>query len=81
MAPATTTPSVQPAIKVFAPTTMSGVSGMLFRDGASVEIDSFNVTLTLNNTLTANAYRNNQDLAAAILSTRAAANAAGFINE
>jgi hypothetical protein len=46
-----------------------------------VEIDSFNVTLTLNNTLTANAYRNNQNLAAAIESTRAAANAAGFINE
>jgi hypothetical protein len=82
VAPATTTPSVQPAIKVFAPTTMSGVSGMLIRDGASgPEIDSFNVTLTLNNTLTANAYRNNQNLAAAIESTRAAANAAGFINE
>jgi hypothetical protein len=81
VAPATTTPSVQPAIKVFAPTTMSGVAGMLIRDAASVEIDSFNVTLTLNNTLTANAYRNNQNLAAAIESTRAAANAAGFINE
>jgi hypothetical protein len=60
---------------------MSGVAGMLIRDAASVEIDSFNVTLTLNNTLTANAYRNNQNLAAAIESTRAAANAAGFINE
>jgi PKD repeat protein len=82
VAPATTTPSIQPAIKVFAPTTMSGVAGMLIRDGASgPEIDSFNVTLTLNNTLTANAYRNNQNLAAAIESTRAAANAAGFINE
>jgi hypothetical protein len=81
VAPATTTPSVQPAIKVFAPATMSGTAGMLIRDGASVEIDSFNVTLTLNNTLTANAYRNNQNLAAAIESTRAAANAAGFINE
>jgi hypothetical protein len=82
VAPATTTPSVQPAIKVFAPTTMSGVAGMLIRDGASgPEIDSFNVTLTLNSTLTANAYRNNQTLEQAIGSTRSAANAAGFINE
>jgi hypothetical protein len=79
--PATTTPSVQPAVKLYAPATMSGVAGMLFRDGATVEIDSFNVTLTLNLALTANAYRNNQNLAAAIESTRAAANAAGFINE
>jgi hypothetical protein len=81
VAPATTTPSVQPAIKVFAPTTMSGVAGMLIRDGASVEIDSFNVTLTLNPALTANAYRSNQNLNQAIESTRAAARAAGFTDE
>jgi hypothetical protein len=81
VAPATTTPSVQPAIKVFAPATMSGIAGMLIRDGVSVEIDSFNVTLTLNNALTVNAYRNNQTLEQAIVSARAAASAAGFINE
>jgi hypothetical protein len=81
VAPATSTPSVLPAIKVFAPATMSGIAGMLIRDGASVEIDSFNVTLTMNNALTANAYRNEQTLEEAIESTRAAANAAGFINE
>ena len=81
VAPATTTPSVQPAIKVFAPATMSGIAGMLIRDGVSVEIDSFNVTLTLNNALTVNAYRNNQTLEQAIVSARSAATAAGFINE
>jgi PKD repeat protein len=82
VAPATSTPSVLPAIKVFAPATMSGIAGMLIRDGASgPEIDSFNVTLTLNNTLTANAYRTNQTFEQAIISTRAAAAAAGFINE
>ncbi len=79
--PATTLPSVQPVVKVFAPVTMSGVAGMLIRDGASVEIDSFNVTLTLNSVLTANAYRTNQTLEQAIISTRAAAAATGFINE
>jgi hypothetical protein len=78
--PATTTPSVQPAVKLYAPATMSGVAGMLLRDGAAVEIDSFNVTLTLNPALTANAYRSNQNLNQAIESTRAAARAAGFIN-
>jgi len=81
VAPATTTPSVQPAVKVYAPAMMTGIAGMLIRDGASVEIDSFNVTLTLNNALTANAYRNNQTLEEAIESTRAAATTAGFINE
>jgi hypothetical protein len=80
VAPATTTPSVQPAIKVFAPATMSGIAGMLIRI-PSLEIDSFNVTLTLNNALTVNAYRNNQTLEQAIVSARAAASAAGFINE
>jgi hypothetical protein len=61
---------------------MSGVSGMLIRDGASgPEIDSFNVTLTLNPALTANAYRFNEDLDEAIESTRAAARAAGFTDE
>jgi hypothetical protein len=79
--PATTTPSVQPAVKLYAPATMSGVAGMLFRDGATVEIDSFNVTLTLNPALTANAYRLNQNLNQAIESTRAAARAAGFTDE
>jgi len=81
VAPATTTPSVQPAVKVYAPAMMTGIAGMLIRDGASVEIDSFNVTLTLNNALTANAYRNNQTLEEAIESARAAATTAGFINE
>ena len=81
VAPATTTPSIQPAVKVYAPAMMTGIAGMLIRDGASVEIDSFNVTLTLNNALTANAYRNNQTLEEAIESTRAAATTAGFINE
>jgi hypothetical protein len=79
--PATTTPTVQPAVKLYAPATMSGVAGMLFRDGATVEIDSFNVTLTLNLALTANAYRLNQNLNQAIESTRAAARAAGFTDE
>jgi hypothetical protein len=60
---------------------MSGIAGMLIRDGVSVEIDSFNVTLTLNNALTVNAYRNNQTLEQAIVSARAAATAAGFIND
>jgi hypothetical protein len=81
VAAATTTPSALPAVKVFAPAVMNGIAGMLIRDGASVEIDSFNVTLTLNNALTANAYRNNQTLEQAIESTRTAATAAGFINE
>jgi hypothetical protein len=59
---------------------MSGIAGMLIRI-PSLEIDSFNVTLTLNNALTVNAYRNNQTLEQAIVSARAAASAAGFINE
>jgi hypothetical protein len=80
--PATTTPSVQPAVKLYAPATMSGVAGMLVHlEDGSVEIDSFNVVLTLNPALTANAYRLNQTLEQAIESTREAASAAGFTNE
>jgi hypothetical protein len=81
VAPATTTPSVLPAIKVFAPSTMAGTLGTLARDLSSVEIDSFSVTLTINKPLTATAIRNSQTLEQAILATRAAANAAGFIDD
>jgi PKD repeat protein len=81
VAAATTAPAVQPAIKIFAPASLSGILGVLVRDVSSVEIDSFTVTLTLDNALTANAYRYTQNLQQAIDSTRAAAAAAGFINE
>jgi len=81
VAAATTSPTVQPAIRVFAPTTMSGILGVLVRGSSSVGIDSVAVTLTLDNNLTANAHRNAHTLEQAIQSTRAAAAAAGFLNQ
>jgi hypothetical protein len=80
LATATTTPSIQPAIKLFAPATMNGMLGVLARGVSSIEIDSFIVTLTLDNALTANAYRNTQTLEQAIHASRAAAAAAGYSN-
>jgi formylglycine-generating enzyme required for sulfatase activity len=78
---ATTTPSALPALKVFAPSSMNGTIGTLVRGLSSVEIDSFNVTLTSNKPLTTTAIRNGHTLEQAILATRAAANAAGYIDD
>jgi formylglycine-generating enzyme required for sulfatase activity/alpha-tubulin suppressor-like RCC1 family protein len=78
---ATTTPSVLPVLKVFAPSSMNGTIGTLVRGLSSVEIDSFNVILTINKPLTTTAIRNGHTLEQAILATRAAANAAGYIDD
>jgi hypothetical protein len=79
--PATTTPVAQPAARVFAPATMSGIAGMLVRGQNAVEIDSFVVTLTLNTALTANAYRNSLTFDQAIETARSTARGAGFTDE
>jgi hypothetical protein len=63
---------------VFAPSTMTGIIGTIAQ-GSAVEIDSFNITLSLNNTLTANASSSN--LTNTINAVRATATAAGYSNE
>ena len=69
-----------PEIKVFAPNIMTGLMFTLVRNPL-LEIDAFNVSLTLNKTLTTNAYRSQMTFNQAVTATRAAAAAAGFINE
>jgi formylglycine-generating enzyme required for sulfatase activity/alpha-tubulin suppressor-like RCC1 family protein len=81
VAPATSAPTNLPAVRVFAPSTMNGTLGTLVRNANSVEIDSFAVTLTINNPLTTLAYRNGFNLEQAVRATRDAANAAGFIDD
>jgi hypothetical protein len=63
---------------VFAPSTMTGIIGTIAQESA-VEIDSFNITLTLSNSLTANATSSN--LTNTINAVRATATAAGYSNE
>ena len=63
---------------VFAPSTMSGIIGTIAQISA-VEVDSFSITLTINNTLTANA--SNSTLSDTITAVRAAAAAVGYISE
>jgi hypothetical protein len=63
---------------VFAPSIMSGIIGTIAQSSA-VEIDSFSVALTLNNSLTANA--SSSDLTSTITAVRKAASDAGYPNE
>jgi hypothetical protein len=63
---------------VFTPSTMSGIIGTIAQSSA-VEIDSFSVALTLNNSLTANASSSN--LTSTITAVRKAASDAGYPNE
>ena len=63
---------------VFAPSIMSGIIGTIAQSSA-VEIDSFSVALTLNNSLTANASSSN--LTSTITAVRKAASDAGYPNE
>lgn len=69
-----------PEIKVFAPNTMTGMMFTLVRNPL-LEIDAFNVSLTLNKALTTNAYRSQMTFEQAVTATRAAASVAGFVNE
>jgi hypothetical protein len=80
VASATVTSPILPEVKVFAPNTMTGVLLTLVRE-STIEIDTFNVTLTLNKTLTTSTYRNQLTFEQAVNATRATAVAAGFVNE
>jgi hypothetical protein len=77
---ATTTSPILPQVRLFAPTSMTGFMCILARNPSSVEIEHYGVTLSLNTTLTAAAYRNGQNLTQAIAAARAAATTAGFPN-
>ena len=77
---ATTTSPILPQVRLFAPTSMTGFMCILARNPASVEIEHYGVTLSLNTALTAAAYRNGQNLTQAIAAARAAATTAGFPN-
>lgn len=77
---ATTTSPILPQVRLFAPTSMTGFMCILARIPASVEIEHYGVTLSLNTTLTAASYRNGQNLTQAIAAVRAAAATAGFPN-
>ena len=67
-------------VKVFAPNTITGLMFTLVRS-PSLEVDVFNVSLALNKPLTTNARINYSTFDQAVTATRAAATAAGFINE
>jgi hypothetical protein len=69
-----------PEVKVFAPNTITGLMFTLVRS-PTLEVDVFNVSLALNKPLTTNAYRSQMTFNQAVTATRAAAAAAGFINE
>lgn len=60
---ATTTSPILPQVRLFAPTSMTGLMSILVRNPASVEIEHYGLTLSLNTALTAAAYRNGQNLA------------------
>jgi len=77
---ATTTSPILPQVRLFAPTSMTGFMCILARNPASVEIEHYGVTLSLNTALTAASYRNGQNLTQAIAAARAAATTAGFPN-
>lgn len=69
-----------PEVKVFAPNTITGLMFTLVRS-PSLEVDVFNVSLALNKPLTTNAYRSQMTFNQAVTAARAAATAAGFINQ
>ena len=77
---ATTTSPILPQVRLFAPTSMTGFMCILARNPASVEIEHYGVTLSLNTTLTSAAYRNGQNLTQAIAAARADATKVGFLN-
>jgi hypothetical protein len=77
---ATTTSPILPQVRLFAPTSMTGFMCILARIPASVEIEHYGVTLSLNTTLTSAAYRNGQNLTQAIAAARADATKVGFLN-